>query len=162
MQALSSMLMRPIVSHSKHNVFFDINLIDFWLFDNEYKNSGENLQDVLFCNNSKKETSFPTIEEQMSAFPFLSPHKHYSAFIEEHPELSVSPSTVNKSVNEKGGVDFVACLLVCTSIFGNSRIQESAAMEGLSPCQRFYTGLFPDIPPTHVQVLSPPPHSSWI
>ncbi len=118
MQALSSMLMRPIVSHSKHNVFFDINLIDFWLFDNEYKNSGENLQDVLFCNNSKKETSFPTIEEQMSAFPFLSPHKHYSAFIEEHPGLSVSPSTVNKSVNEKGGVDFVACLLVCTSIFG--------------------------------------------
>ena len=69
-------------------------------FHKEYKNSGENFQDFLSRNNSKKEKSFPTIEAQILAAPLLSPHKQYSAFIEEHPELSVSPSTFNKYVNE--------------------------------------------------------------
>lgn len=69
-------------------------------FHSEYKHSGENLQEFLSRNNSKKEKSFPKIEAQILESPFLSPNKQYSAFIEEHAELCVSKSTFNKYVNE--------------------------------------------------------------
>ncbi len=69
-------------------------------FHREYKNSDENFHKLLSRTNTKKAKSFPQIEEQILESPFLSVNKHYCAFKEEHPELSVSQSTFNKYVNE--------------------------------------------------------------
>jgi transposase-like protein len=69
-------------------------------FTHEFEECDGDLQKLISRQNSKEEQCFPKIEEQILESPFLSVNKHYSAFIEAHPELSISASTFNKYVNK--------------------------------------------------------------
>lgn len=69
-------------------------------FTHEFEECNGDFQKLVYRQNSKQEQCFPKIEEQILESPFLSVHKHYSAFMTEHPELSISGSTFNKYVNK--------------------------------------------------------------
>jgi transposase-like protein len=72
-------------------------------FHREFRESGEEMQPFLSRKSSKKDQSFGKIEQQILASPFLPLHKQYLAFIEGHPEASLSEPTFRKYVNEIDG-----------------------------------------------------------
>jgi len=69
-------------------------------FTREFDECNGDIQKLVFRQNSREEQCFPKIEEQILESPFLSVNKQYCAFIDEHPELSVSAPTFNKYVNK--------------------------------------------------------------
>ena len=72
-------------------------------FHREFRQSGEEMQQFLSRKQSKKDQNFSMIEQQILESPFLPISKQYRAFIEEHPEVSVSETSFRKYVNEIDG-----------------------------------------------------------
>ncbi len=68
-------------------------------FTHEFDECKGDFQTLISRQNSTQEQCFPKSEEQIVESPLLSVNKHYSAFIEEHPELSISASTCNTYVH---------------------------------------------------------------
>jgi hypothetical protein len=72
-------------------------------FHREFRESGEEMQQFLFRKQGKKDQHFSMIEQQILESPFLPLSKQYRAFIEGHPEVSVSETTFRKYVNDIDG-----------------------------------------------------------
>ena len=69
-------------------------------FYREFHASGEDFLEFLSRKNTLKEAVFPVIEAQILAAPLLSPHAHYVAFTQQHPDVSISEATFRTYVNE--------------------------------------------------------------
>ncbi len=69
-------------------------------FYREFQANGEDFLAFLSRQNTLKETLFPVIEAQVLESPWLSPHEHYVAFCEHHPDTSISEPTFRDYVND--------------------------------------------------------------
>jgi transposase-like protein len=73
-------------------------------FLQEFRHSGEDFQVWLSRVNRKRDTIFPVLEAQVLQSPLLSPHQHYLAFCEAHPEERVSEQTFRQYLRDVDGV----------------------------------------------------------
>jgi transposase-like protein len=69
-------------------------------FYREFHANGEDFLAFLSRQNTLKEQVFPLIEAQVLESPWLSPHEHYVAFCEHHPDTSISAPTFRDYVND--------------------------------------------------------------
>jgi transposase-like protein len=69
-------------------------------FYREFHANGEDFLAFLSRQNTLKEQVFPLIEAQVLESPWLSPHEHYVAFCEHHPDTSISEPTFRDYVND--------------------------------------------------------------
>lgn len=120
-------------------------------FHREFKESGEEMQQFLSRKRSKKDQTFSLIEQQIFESPFLPLSKQYRAFIEGHPEVSLSETTFRKYVNEIDGSKLLNRLqhLVCQekgAMDSTRYLKELLAMTALSAAKKKeIVEMFPDV-----------------
>ena len=89
-------------------------------FVGEFRAKGEDLFQYLSPNNAKHDRLGEPIAEQILSSPFLGIHQQYLAFLEEHPDESLSESTFRKYARE---LDVLNLLRRMQSFFSHHREQ---------------------------------------
>lgn len=122
-------------------------------FVGEFRAAGEDLSQYLSPNNAKHDRLSEPIADQLLTNPWLGIHQQYLAFLEAHPEETLSETTFRKYARE---LDVLALLKRMQTFFAEHReqldvtryLQDILNMEVIPPAkQKEIVACFPETSP---------------